>query len=132
MENYEKLYKEALERAKYLKENTDSVGAKDISYNFEYIFPELRESEDEKIRKAMIKYFEDIEQVPTVNGFGRNEFLAWLEKQAEQKPADSYCQENCKGFKETGKCFADGDCKAKRDAEQNSLKIYAKQWRSKP
>lgn len=36
----------------------------------------------------------------------------------EQKPTDSYCQENCKGFQETGKCFADGGCKAKREAEQ--------------
>lgn len=36
----------------------------------------------------------------------------------EQNPADSYCQENCKRFQETGKCFADGECKAKREAEQ--------------
>jgi len=35
----------------------------------------------------------------------------------EQKPVNSYCQENCKGFQETGKCFADWDCKAKREAE---------------
>lgn len=40
-----------------------------------------------------------------------------LEKQGEQKPADSYCEEHCKGFQETGKCFADGECKAKKDAE---------------
>lgn len=45
------------------------------------------------------------------------QWIAWLEKQGEQKPVDSYCQENCKGFQETGKCFADGDCKAKREAE---------------
>jgi hypothetical protein len=43
--------------------------------------------------------------------------LLGIEKQGEQKPVDSYCQENCKGFQETGKCFADGDCKAKREAE---------------
>lgn len=34
-----------------------------------------------------------------------------------QKSDNSYCQENCKGFQETGKCFADGDCKAKREAK---------------
>lgn len=33
---------------------------------------------------------------------------------------NSYCQEHCKGYQETGKCFADGGCKAKRDAEQKS------------
>jgi hypothetical protein len=38
-------------------------------------------------------------------------------EQGEQKSADSYCQENCKGFQETGKCFADGYCKVKREAE---------------
>ena len=37
----------------------------------------------------------------------------------EQDTDNSYCQENCKGFQETGKCFADGDCKAKREAESN-------------
>lgn len=37
--DYEKAYKEALERAKYLKKNTDSVGALDISTCFEEIFP---------------------------------------------------------------------------------------------
>ena len=38
-------------------------------------------------------------------------------KKIVQKPADSYCQKNCKGFQETGKCFADGDCKAKREVK---------------
>ena len=38
----------------------------------------------------------------------------------EQKPTDSYCHENCKGFQETGKCFADGECKAKRKADSTN------------
>ena len=37
-----------------------------------------------------------------------------------EKKSDSYCEEHCKGFQETGKCFADGGCKAKREAEQKS------------
>jgi hypothetical protein len=41
-------------------------------------------------------------------------------EQGEQKPADTYCQEHCKGYKETGKCFADEECKAKREAEQKT------------
>lgn len=44
-----------------------------------------------------------------------------LEKQGEKKSADSYCQENCKGFQETGKCFADEECKAKRDRAEICL-----------
>ena len=38
-----------------------------------------------------------------------------------QKPSDkinTYCQENCKGFQETGKCFCDGECDAKRKSER--------------
>lgn len=30
---------------------------------------------------------------------------------------DSYCKENCKGYQETGKCYADWDCEAKRKAD---------------
>ena len=42
----------------------------------------------------------------------------WDAEKKELKKINSYCQENCKGFQETGKCFADGECKAKREAEQ--------------
>lgn len=42
---------------------------------------------------------------------------AEFEKQGEQKAGDAYCQENCKGFQQTGKCFSDWDCKAKRKAK---------------
>ena len=72
---YEKKYKEALERAIFVKENTDSVGAKDVSDVIEYIFSELKESEDEKIRSAIIDYLKDHNLI---------EWAAWLEKQGEQ------------------------------------------------
>ena len=42
----------------------------------------------------------------------------WDANTKELKKINSYCQENCKGFQETGKCFADEECKAKREAEQ--------------
>lgn len=77
--NYEeklRLAKEALASGSYDKET------------IEYIFPELRESEDEKIRKALIRNFinQHSSNFPTVDGFSREQILAWLEKQ-EQKPA---------------------------------------------
>lgn len=53
------------------------------------------------------------------NLFEEVEYDGCVEKQGEQKHVDSYCEENCKGFQETGKCYADGECKAKREAEQN-------------
>ena len=46
----------------------------------------------------------------------------WDPQKKELKEIDSFCRENCKGFQETGKCFADGDCEAKIDAEKKELK----------
>ena len=45
----------------------------------------------------------------------------WNDSIKELKKINSYCQENCKGYQETGKCFADGGCDAKRKAEQESV-----------
>jgi len=53
------------------------------------IFPELKESEDESIRKGLIEYFlhrPDYEI--TYYGLKSDSVIAWLEKQGEQKPAD--------------------------------------------
>lgn len=47
----------------------------------------VSESEDEKIRKELIKYIEDYPNLP--NGrYSRSDFLSWLKKQGEQKPVD--------------------------------------------
>ena len=135
----------------------------------EKYFPELKESEDEEIRIAILNYLKKMwgNCKDHICGIHIEDAIAWLEKQGEstlieeikrrkevllsekekavsiseklslggriamleellvfvnekqgeQKPTDSYCRENCKGFQETGKCFADGDCKAKREAE---------------
>lgn len=54
MENYEKKYKEALERAKYaLTTDMDNSG----HWVAKHIFPELKESEDERTRKQILNYF---------------------------------------------------------------------------
>lgn len=51
----------------------------------EEIFPELKESEDEKMRKELIRAFKSLNTIKVWNGIERNDILAWLEKQAEQK-----------------------------------------------
>ena len=90
--DYEKKYKEALERAKRFKEDPQSV-----FYEFtpkegqgieDYIFPELEESEDEKVRKEIIDYCH--ERLNTTYGALPNietikRWLAWLEKQGEKE-----------------------------------------------
>ena len=76
---YEKKYKEALERAKKYKLKEDLIITQDI-------FPELAESEDEKIRKALIKFFalSDDNADYQCCGVHYKDIVAWLEKQ-EQK-----------------------------------------------
>ena len=94
--DYEKKYKEALERAKKLQETCDSTTV--VGW-CEYIFPELRESEDELT--WLTKYIEeeayslsmdirDNEDRIKLKNLQRS--LAWLEKQGEQKPADNFKQ----------------------------------------
>jgi len=51
----------------------------------EQIFPELRESEDERIRKALIGHFRTLSYDLSVNGFTKEDFIAWLERQGEKE-----------------------------------------------
>jgi len=70
--------------------------AKD-SYNYpsypgfiraDVVFPELKESEDEKIRKAIIEFFELQDDNTTYSLVPKKDIITWLEKQGEQKPAE--------------------------------------------
>ena len=59
----------------------------DQKYVLESLFPELKESEDEKIRKWLIDWAKAVnwsEQFTVT----KEQVLAWLEKQGEQKPFD--------------------------------------------
>lgn len=53
--DYEKAYKEALNRAKLLKEHPEKVVTKNHTsiHASDYIFPELRESEDERVKRIL-------------------------------------------------------------------------------
>ena len=84
MENYEKKYKEALEKFRKDLGRHELVGV-NRAY-LESIFPELAESEDEKIRKWII---ENIQETLDVDGFFEGQktmaknAIAWLEKQGK-------------------------------------------------
>ena len=56
----------------------------------EEMFPELKESEDERIRKALIRYFtlSDEHAYNEACGVSYRDIVAYLEKQGEQKPDD--------------------------------------------
>lgn len=56
----------------------------------EELFPELKESEDERIRKALIKYysFDKDGGSHALDNITPKQIVTWLEKQGEQKPTD--------------------------------------------
>ena len=60
------------------------VNIQSIRNCFYRAFPELKESEDEKIRKGIIRCVKG--NMPD-NDF-RKKYIAWLEKQGKQKPAE--------------------------------------------
>ena len=87
--NDEKKYNEALERARdYYKANL-KLDKADENLVLEEIFPELAESEDEKIRKAIRGWIYTRPSQFFDGGFSKEEMLAWLEKQGEQILANS-------------------------------------------
>ena len=96
--DYEKKYKEALERAKQFSEKPyleDSAGI------VEYIFPELKEPElaelkDGRIMKALIHFFSNDENTSFEywEGIPKAEVLAWLKKQGRVKESTISQHEN--------------------------------------
>ena len=74
--NYEQKYKEALERARLLYEQGT------ITESLSSVFPELAESEDERIRKEIIAIFKG--QISFTSEEDDKKYIAWLEKQSEK------------------------------------------------
>lgn len=86
LEEKAKRYDEALERARAFN-NGEDVDVEAGTTFCEYIFPELKESEDERIRRIVYGW---INTQPSsffdLNRISKEDMLAWLEKQGEQKP----------------------------------------------
>ena len=82
-------YEEALERARVIYKGRKAMHYTDEIADLEEIFPELRESEDERIRKTLVKHFTDKKNCvgDTWAGMDVNSVLAWLEKQKEASKA---------------------------------------------
>ena len=82
--NYEQKYNQILEWARKNKARLNGVP-------IEEVLPELAESEDERIRWWLRSYFGTIGKNWLFdNEMPLNSILAWLEKQKEQKPKESY------------------------------------------
>lgn len=93
-------YNKALERAK------DMLAYKEVRQeDMEYLFPELEENEDEKIRKSLINFLKS----PFVNENITNEkvapWIAWLEKQGDNKESDEEWEVSTGLYKCTKRMF---------------------------
>ena len=87
MEDYNKKYEDAIERCK--KEfnfNNLAYSHEEIRERLERVFPELKESEDERIRNELMSLFQD--GIDCVNhhytGSDCRRWLSWLEKQGKK------------------------------------------------
>ena len=82
--DYEKLYKETIDKLRKLHNDWDSTqnrAAKEI----ESVFPELRESEDEKIRKALLEHFGTYHSGSSItNDVVVEDVITWLERKCEK------------------------------------------------
>ena len=83
--DYEQKYKEALERARKLYNDAKANEYKSDMEDYESIFPELKESEDERIRRWLCDYFSSIDKAWIHKDITCIDILRWLEKQKEQK-----------------------------------------------
>ena len=81
--DYEKAYMNALKWARGIYPKAAGAFKEDL----EHYFPELAESEDERIRKAIVEFFESQDDNTTYSFIPKKDILAWLERQG-QKPFD--------------------------------------------
>ena len=144
--NYEERYKEALKVMESLHSVVKYQSSSDAllaSQTIEKAFPELRESEDERIRKELYRYFRDL-QLSSDREFSPSisidEILAWLEKQGGQGIIDlkEYAKGILKGaaihlmiwidenLADGNMCLSNMECEDLEDAMVNAKwdKIY--------
>lgn len=87
LEGKAKAYDEALEKAKFYHGNCPSEPERK---KLEKMFPVLRESEDEIIRKAIVGLIEELQRSDEYfAGVSLKDMLIYLEKQKEQKPTQT-------------------------------------------
>jgi len=118
--NYEKKYKEALEKARQFSEHPLQ---EDSSSIVEYIFPELQESEDERIRKELIEHCRNIRCVTEEGAESIAKWIAWLEKQGGT--SKEWTISDAATFKELIDFLENGTAKLQHDLTRyaNWLKI---------
>lgn len=82
--DYEKLYKQALDRAKEWKSGLAGSDSMKPSDCIDDLFPELKVSKDERIRQAIVEHFKKLKEDSWIK-IQIPEILSWLEKQKERE-----------------------------------------------
>ena len=121
-----KAYDEALEIARKELQTCGSTDC-DVARQIFRLFPELKKSDDERIRKKLLSSFKgimaDADEDELWYGLPYNDIIVWLEKQGEQKP---YGQRkeclDCQ-FNYAGECK--GSCAMKRSEQKSQRMISA-------
>ena len=86
IEEKAKAYDEAIERGKQIQTTPYTANWDIMKEVAEHLLPELKESEDERIRKALIEYFNEQCDMSDWNGVYGYQVVAWLEKQGKISP----------------------------------------------
>lgn len=119
--NYEQRYKDALERAR------DMMSYKEVRReDMEYLFPELKEPEDEGIRESIAGFLKTISSLKDGQTVSNEDFdtkvilewVAWLEQQGEQ--IDIANKEYWRGYREGMKVILDKYSELEKQGEQKS------------
>lgn len=84
--DYKEKYEMALEGIQeILSSGENSIKMSRLKLRLQPFFPELKESEDEKVRKAVIAHIKDLRFYDTYYSVTPDEMIAWLEKQKTKK-----------------------------------------------
>lgn len=117
METYEQKYNEIVERIKELHDAGNSLTKKQM----EIILPELRDSEDERIRKDVLAFIRREGQ--HIDKYKWHKWIAWLEK---QKPVE-WSEDDEIGLEETMWCVNEAVQNAKTESDKQNAKT-AENW----
>jgi len=122
IEEKAKAYDEAIEKLCRLHDDYDTVSTLiDIKKELENIFPELAESEDDRIRKALVELVHDTtsDSLWVDYNVHKEDALAWLEKQGKQILVNS--AKTCKD----GQKSADAEKGAKWNEGENPNSVWS-------
>lgn len=82
-------YDEGIEKLRDFYRDYDTVSRLiDVKEELANLFPELKESEDERIKKEMLTFFKGFYDNQMVKAVDVEPWIAWLEKQGEQNPTE--------------------------------------------